>query len=373
MRRRYQRYNRTFFVGAVLLLLGNVLFNGLVDPFSIYPDQALTSLERYRKIGPSRITIAESLIRVNPEVLLLGTSRTKNGLRTDHAAFEGRRCFNAGLPAGSMEELRHVARVAMDQTDVKEIVFFADFFSFNDRRLPIAGFDSSRFSPTFNVLEFHLEQLLSFTAFSRSKKVLWRWRSGTDAQNEKIINRKVIARELLAFHDDPMLYGEFNSSAASWRELAALKKMAHDNNVNLKVILLPVHATMLETLRHAGLWDKWEQWKRQLIVELGPTISVWDFQYYGEYTAHPVGEAGDMVQAMVWFKDPSHALPKFCSLVLDRVYTSKEPAAGGGFGRKLNEAMIESWLVEIREKRARYAENYPQDILWIEKILALKD
>lgn len=370
MRRRFRRYNRLFLSGAISLFLAVALLNLFVDPFSIYPSFALESLTPYRKIGPSRITSAESLVRTNPDVLLLGTSRTKNGLEVDHWAFGGRVAFNAGLPAGSMEELLQVARLALAQTDVSEIVFFADFFSFNSKRIPIAGFRSSRFSPTFNALDFHLEQTLSLTALSRSKAVISRWRSEKVAMRVKVINRQVIARDMAAFHNDPLLYHEFGEGNEPWQQFTDLVEESKKQGVALKVVLLPVHATMLETLRHAGLWQGWEHWKRTLVDIAGPEIPIWDFQYYGEISSRPVADSEDMVEAMKWFKDPSHALPILCSQVLDRVYGLHDHLDGPmKFGHQLKAETMSAWLEDIRSMRSHYAQQQPKDIQWVNEIL----
>jgi hypothetical protein len=41
-------------------------------------------------------------------------------------------------------------------------------------------------------------------------------------------------------------------------------RLAHEHGTDLRILISPAHARLWETIAQAGLWQKWEHWKRQL-------------------------------------------------------------------------------------------------------------
>ena len=153
------------------------------------------------------------------------------------------------------------------------------------------------------------------------------------------------------------------SSFEIYRQILAF---CHENNINLKLFISPIHAVQLEVMDGLGLWHALEVWKRQLAqineetaTQFGqPPYPLWDFAGYNSFTSEPVLRRDNPQGRMNHFSDPLHYNRKVGNRILDtifdRVYTP-------GFGVRLTSDSIEQDLARIRRERAIWRETNPDD------------
>ena len=143
-------------------------------------------------------------------------------------------------------------------------------------------------------------------------------------------------------------------------------ELAHKNHIPLHLFISPAHARQWEALHGSGLWQSWEDWKRQLVKINEEAASqyhvqafeIYDFSGYSRYSTETVPrEEGKMMR---WYSDSSHFLPNVGELVLQRMFNPQaknEP----GFGVLLTSATVEQDLAMIRAGRLQYIATHPQD------------
>jgi hypothetical protein len=130
------------------------------------------------------------------------------------------------------------------------------------------------------------------------------------------------------------------------------------------VVVSPVHATQLEVLRAAGLWDTFERFQRDLAV-LGADRPVWDTTGYTGAPAEPLPatDADDFT----WYWEPSHFRPVLGHLVIEavrRTPPAELPAA------RLTPETVDAHLQAMSSDRRAWARANPEDVAVVEQIAA---
>jgi hypothetical protein len=145
-------------------------------------------------------------------------------------------------------------------------------------------------------------------------------------------------------------------------DFSALLRLAHDNNIELTVVILPVHARLLEMLDYAGLWPYFEYWKRQLVAINEQTASavdrspfpIWDFNGYYPVATEPVS-AEMNAKPLQWMYDSAHTTVNTGNRILD-IIAGKAPA---DFGGALSSENIDDWLLSQRRLRDAFRREHP--------------
>mgnify|MGYP000745956366 CR=1 FL=1 len=121
------------------------------------------------------------------------------------------------------------------------------------------------------------------------------------------------------------------------RLFRAIIKRAKEKNIELILFISPLHAWALESFEFFGYWEKFEQWKRDLVKEVEPFNKIspqkkktilWDFNYYNAYTTESVPPAGDSKTIMKWHIDPGHYSDTLGDIILDTILLKKNHNAG---------------------------------------------
>ena len=253
-----------------------------------------------------------------------------------------------------------------EKKGLKKVFLFADFFMFNDVRSPLPDFLNSQMAPGSNEVEFHLNKLFSASSLTQSWKILEAWRSDDDAvktfegrdQIKDVVD--VIWRN---YRFGSRLYGKHQSTKRSMKALRSFVDDARARQVEVTVVFLPIHATLLETLRDSGNWEDWENWKRAIVKHMNGQGSVWDFQTYSEFAITQLAGTKDKREALIWFKDPAHPKKEFCGKIFNLVRGVEDPdPAVQRAGQKLTNANIEAWLSSVRSAREQYVTRFPEEL-----------
>ncbi|NES90965.1 MAG: hypothetical protein F6K13_17930, partial [Okeania sp. SIO2B9] len=84
-RKKYRRYNWMFFLSVFLPIVTVGIFNIVVDPYDVFntPNFLGINHSKPRKDNNDRLFKATDVIRIKPITVLMGSSKTKQGLDTN--------------------------------------------------------------------------------------------------------------------------------------------------------------------------------------------------------------------------------------------------------------------------------------------------
>lgn len=376
-------YLRIFGTSVCVTLSVIAAFNAVMDPIGAYPSIDARRLQLYRaSYLSSRAAKAELVARGGCEIVLLGSSRVQDGLPVNDPAYRSDHVYNLGLDVTSLLELSAVLDFTLRHNHVKQVLLGADFFLFSDVRTFGFDFDSSRFNPHLNLVEYHFRNLLGADATAQSWSMLRQARRNkTPPPAErgfipKVIPRGLGQRDIFAARIRGFLtkresYAGFHYSQDRLALFREIVRRCRDRGVQLIVFIPPVHALQLETIRVAKLWPTFEQWKIDLasiIAKEDSSVPLWDFSGYRGRLVEDVPASGDKVTRMKWYVDSSHFSPPLGELMLARIFATPASEGTEEFGFRLTSEDVRSHLNQIRLDRQSYAETHRDEIVWVAQL-----
>lgn len=408
----FTAYLRIISVGTVVLLSLVILLNYLVDPYSIFnsPQWSGINANKPELFEHLRLTKAYAIERLKPDALLLGSSRTEHGLDPEHPAFTSEyNSYNLALNGATIYENLRYFQHANARQKLKKVVLAIDFFQFNAYRPNSPDFDEERLAsnihgekqkthPTTDLLA----TLASIDAMMASLKTLLFQRN----RENMILSRGQVAQPdsdaievMRGKRHEAALYSELNyinhlyfprphkrfefvsddEYINTFDYFRRILEDSHRSKIQLHILISPSHARQWELIANAGLWDKWEAWKRE-IVRLNENTArwyrhkpfpLWDFSGYNSYTTEAVPELGDEETLMRWYWESSHYRKELGDLVLDRVLNYSDPnrPIADDFGVLLTSKKIEEHLANIRDGHYRYGQSHPKEVKEIEELV----
>ncbi len=384
------RFLAHFGAAAVLTLAAVAGFNMAVDPFRIFradpsapPPVGLFHYNQ-RDIKPL------SLIRLQPDVLILGTSRAELALRPDHPGFGRASAVNLATLAQPYAESLATLRAAVKAGGVRQVVMGLDFELANAwLRLPSGA---ANIDPDW--LD-RARQRLSLAAAQASVVDVLGWDDGShrawhvrgqrlwDAHDVHALggNRRMFEvsedRYLRDFFfPRPHCRFDFEATArlTPLDDVRALIALAHRERIDLRLFISPAHARQWETLAQAGLWDRWEDWKARVVrineeeaARRGAApFALWDFSGYDALSSEAL--PADAEHVMRYFYDAAHITPAFGDLVLDRVLG----VSGGAReapepGVRLQSATLDEHLRQLRVQRQVWQAAQPEVVAQLQR------
>lgn len=383
-------YSLKFLAATLAVFLGIGLVNLIVDPYSIWGSPVIQGINTSKYlVFHERIPafVGWSKWATPPDTVLLGTSRTADGLRADHPAFGNSVTLNMALGGQPTAETLLLFKHALKSGKLKRAVIGLDFFAFNVYWAADAASQANRLTPSANLdLLFNTSTLSdSLSTLHQSLPTLQVIRDAHGADDVqggaqppsmpmRILFKEVEKIYVDYFHPPPyLLYShvtpdQSRDTLADFRELL---RLAHANDVEVRLLISPSHAWHWETLADVGLWRGWEQWKRSLVTinteeaqRSGQAVyPLWDFSGYNSITTETVPPA-DSPAKMRWYSDSSHYNRACGDLILDRVLGQPDPAGRipADFGVLMDADNVDAHLEDIRQARTRYRDTHVSDV-----------
>ncbi len=370
-RKKYRRYNWIFLLSAFLPIVGVGVFNILVDPYDVFntPNFLGINHSKPRKDNSDRLFKANDIIRIKPITILIGSSRTKQGLDPNHPALENEQtAYNLSLNGLNIYELRrYIEHAIANQKELDFIILGLDFFMFNTFLENQPSFSENR-------LEKRHISLADFVNITFSSDALL-------ASKETIVDSKKNPPDNIGYGENGFMpYRNPDPEKTEWRfknsinvyygfhakyqlptELTELKKivdLCQQNQIKLISFISPSHATQWEAIRATGEWSTFEKWKRE-VVAITP---VFDFSGYNSITSEPIHNE------MENYTDNSHYTPKVGNLILNRILDYQQEDVPEDFGVLVNPENIESHLAKIRQDREIWANNNSDEAELVKEI-----
>lgn len=391
-------YLRFLIGGAVATCLFIFSFNWLVDPYGIWHEVRIAHLNALKPEVATHQRLHEAGLfeRSAVSTLILGTSRADIGLDPQHGGLI-QPAFNFAMSSQPLSETLHVMRMAHARHPLKQVVFATDFFTYNVTLRPPAD----AMTEDFTFATQWDPALATAIFFSSIRTVARQMTYDPNAAGDIWTSQGLRSWSDLGFHNldgdrkAAMLseYGDISGTylpppdrkfsfaekgADSVAIYQAILRFAHENQIDLRILVSPSHARQWHLVWSIGLWDTWEAWKRTLVKqnediakEMKRTaFPVWDFSGFNSITAEPFPSLCDKQKRMRWYWESSHYKRETGNLVLDRIFGRNTPTLPVDFGVAMNSANIDAHLRATRHDHLSWVAQHPQDVAEIARARA---
>jgi hypothetical protein len=370
----FARYLSQLGVGLFVLAGLVAAINALVDASGTYRLDLLP-LGEFTEAQGSRVTKVERLTWQRWDGVLFGSSRVAQGVSADDPLWNGQRVYNAGLPGLKYRQLSRLLNYSLDRQPPRRIWLFIDFFGFARLQREDPEFAHSRCSRQWNVVDFHVRELLGYAASRDSARSIANalrnapadWSLRGDWIRDSLhqwARPEAFAFMLRMFSCSDDWFAGFEYDSGWVRQLGRDVTRARGLGIETFVVISPVHALQLELVARAGLWERFERWKADLLTELPGEQVIWDFTGCGAACEEAVtDDAGP--DAMRWFYDNSHFTPALGRQVVRAVLQRGSSEGGEALGRMLSRDGLAEQLRGIREGRERYAHGHAREVGWV--------
>jgi len=373
-----RHFTHTFILTLLILIGLTVTVNLIVDPYERFNLIKITNFNAKKYNGGSRITKAIKVSKRSFDVLIMGTSRAEIAFSTSHASWKNSSVYNLSLNAAHMNEVSQVFNYTLVHNPPKVLFLSLDLLMFNQHDAPNDEFYQSLFSKKSKWTNT-LQTLIGFNTLNQSRKTVRRnmkniasyYTTSGQRIGERVFTdligpqgqRKLFWRAL----ENQYISSTYKNFSYNHEQLSILRKLiktCQKKNVKLYIIIPPIHALQLETLIQMGLWNIFEQWKRDLLNATEHTGSpIYDFTSWAGINAEKLPSAEDTEKRMHWYWEASHFKEETGNKVIRRVLDSEYDKK---FGVRLTQKNIDSHLQQQRFMRSEYIRTHSDDIhdLW---------
>ncbi|NQX89536.1 MAG: hypothetical protein HRT77_12825 [Halioglobus sp.] len=386
--------------GLGLGMLGAI--NIAIDPYQLMGTPALKdlNLKKTEIFLQLPVTKPYQFMLSDYSNVILGSSRAGRSIDPNHAAIRSDRYYNFATPGATPEIDFLKFMSAVNFKDVKKAIYFVDFFTFNTfysipesstnafrRRTSLRGAIWQEPGFLLQALRDYTSGLWAYQTLRDSVRTirnqkhaqsghyphtelhdngLWHFAFVTDRKPITAFNfmEQVYIRDTWFFPDSRTFSLQESKETPNhpFFYFQSLLELAHDTDVELEIVILPIHARLLDTLEYAGLWESFEDWKRHLVTinahaararDQAP-FGIWDFNgYYPELFDLLDEETAS--SELKWFFDSAHITTDTGDRILD--YITGDHSTG--FGGKIDAENIEGWLLRQRKLKDAYRAAYP--------------
>ena len=400
--RRFTLIMLSALTACVTLIVG---FNLLIDPHGIF---RILTIPGVNQVKPKGAQLGEafkvqSISSLKPATLMLGNSRVEMGWNPqtlDPLVFGP--VVNAALPGRDLQSMRGLATHAWHVSRPARLLVGVDFMDClelentngpapgvtPDRKTP-GLFESERFkrlseraTDAFSV-DTAFDSLVTLGSQRDPGSRDLRLDGFNPAREYEVFARIDGPHKMFAQRDAENARGRFagarsiryrdGSLSECFTHLQHLVADAHRREQPILIATYPYHARLLEMIRQSGLWNDFEDWKREIAAladrarSQGTRLSAFDFADYHDFAREVVPLSSGSGSGLQWYWESGH----FKSALGDRmlaVMTGRMPAAGG-FGVALDGATIDAALAASRLKRNGFVAADPKTVAEIARFL----
>ena len=322
-----------FIIIAAIPVVG--VFNYAIDPYGIYK----TNYFKFEKIKrPDKIRLVKviDIRKIKPKSIVLGTSRAEYGYDPVHSYFI-KPSYNLANSSSSMYENGLNFKLALRQGRLKQVLLVADYRMFNSKTMKtISDFDDY-IDKSKNIYSY----LFSVDALKDGLATV----IGTDSyyanymengqlehfHNQKQIDNKgghlnvMNLSDAKYYKDTPVNYVYADTGKNSFDDFEVMLALCYENNIKLDVVFGPSHIRQWESLNYYSGYDKWLQWKKDVVLSVDKIAKkynrnqyrIFDFSVYHQLTSEKVPDNKNDKMKYHW--ESSHYKNELGNIVLDRL------------------------------------------------------
>lgn len=408
----FRRYVRSLAVvvgGGLLLTAG---FSAVVNPFNLYEGWRIAGVNdyKYRLIKYQRLIKPAEVRRLQPECLILGTSRMQTAIDPGHPGWRGCRTYNLALNnAGIYESLRYFQHAAAMQPPRDVVLELEQIWGDQTQ----SGFSEERLAvkpdgtPNRHWWRVYLNDLAAGLLSMEALRASWntiapRYERRSPGPEDGFweytpVDRKMLRhgqralfrqleQEAFGARRAPGMQGpvsyrlaraadsprEADSHAGGYRHLRAILRAAHHNNVRLHLVIAPSHARLWNGFLEVGSWTDFEARKRMMVFinedearrANREPFPLWDFSGFNSCTTEPVPADDDRQARMQWYFEAQHFTKELGNLMLDRILGYRDPGrrVPEDFGVRIDSRNIDAHLAAIRAAGDEWRRTHPEDV-----------
>lgn len=361
------KYLNNLLISTLLSTLLIVIINFIIDPIGIFNKINITNLndDKYYIREHEGFFKAQLAINTRPSTIILGTSRAEFGINPvifnkifDHNV----NAINLATSYQSYEESFLLAIAANRNGSLKEILFGLDYFVSGNQSFKPPGRGVENYAP-----EAKIAYLASLSTFNNSIKTIYKSSKNvprcTEYDSFNISNGhrcfptvKKSTAELFFENEQAYAYYIYKKNSLSSFDLEYYKRLleyGYANHINIELFISPAHARQWVLLYHCGLWDDWQNWKKEL-VSINESVAysynakpfnIWDFSGFNNITTETVPAQGSN-ELMKWYYESSHYKYITGDLIIDTIYNNTNYL---DFGLKINNKNIISHLYFVNK------------------------
>lgn len=390
-----------FLVGALslALLASLAAFNAFIDPFDVFGAPLVDGVNAVKHgiRTHTRTSKAYAVRRAAPRTIILGSSRGESAFYPSHPGFRARPVYNLAFSGAGIYEMLRYFEHAAATAPVEQALVAIDFSMFDATRArPSWDFDEGRLAVAADGTPQPApwRDLASLLLSGDAAKESWwslrhqrdrRTTYGRDGLRDEQYDIPEILNEY-GGHRKTFLGNEqgficefaaqkadfsFRSDARGIDTMDMLRKMMDEaaaRHVQLIVAVPPVHVRHLEVIRQAGLWQRFEDWKRRVaVLAAAHDFVFWDFAQASPVTTEPLPPLGDTSSVMHWFRESSHARGTAGAAALNRIFGVGDQVPD--YGRRLDDANLDARLAADRASLAAWERGHREDVAEIAELL----
>jgi hypothetical protein len=367
------------FLGLFILI--TACFNMTIDPRGYFYFFSIPKINETRYFAKgNRIEKSIRLVREDFDAIIAGSSRTKISMDPAHPALNHFKAYNLALAKTNVYELEKILDFALKAQEIKLLMWGLDFLTFSTRRTVSGTFDQSLFKNKHNV-RWLFDYLLSLEILGESiQNIIFNilnkpaidiaQRNGFTDKTGGIVNSRDLFTRVLTerFFIRKQTYGGFIYGKDRVEKFKNVLGLYARKKVKIILFITPIHARQQEALDVLGLYETFENWKRDLVYaveevrsRMDADIILWDFSGYNSITTEDIPD--NDADQMQWYWESSHYKKELGDLMLTRMLPfESDRKVPDDFGFAIHSGNIEAHLAEIRRGKDRYFEKYPEEV-----------
>ena len=364
--KKYQNFHLFFTISTLMPLCLVGVINLVIDPYLYFYSPTFKTINQYKPEREKHLMLSKAaeINHIEAKIIFLGSSRVMSGLNSKYPGLaDPDFTYNLGLPGVNMYQIMHYFNHALaNQSQIKQVIIGLDFFMFNEYLENLDNFDESRLGKKIVVKDI-INNLLSIDTLRASITTFNANLNNQNKSNYQEAKTSKFKRWLTNFLSYEGFYGKYDLSQSRLENFQAIIDKCKQHNIEIIVFISPTHATQYEAINVAGLWQTFEQWKRE-VVKITP---VWDFSGYNSITTELISDR------MNNYIDNSHYSPKVGNLVLSRILSFQTEKTPSDFGILVTQDNIELHLKKIRLDKKVWQKENPEEVHLVETIKSKLD
>lgn len=350
----------------------------LVIVFSINYCADPYGLRRYGgRVEYDRLFKAIQVNRMDPELILLGSSNVAVGLNPEHVALKNyNSVYNLGLMGANIYEKKRYFQHAASSGKLKKAIIGLEFSAFNQLRQVKPGFSESRLSSRqlqpkdFLRVYFSIRSLMLTAGKLTGGEDDWREyfdKKGAlpHPKNFNIKDRKkLFATHLIQnFSSGGRVYGEYQLSPESLNHFEDLVETAQHEGVDTHIFIPPVHVTLFYSVSISEYWTTYQQWFRQVVL----AHPVWDFSGCNSVTTKPF-DFEPVNSNEQYYHDPLHYTLRVGNFVINRMSALETGSVPEDFGVYVTSENVSEHLKQVKQQCEQWQRENPEIVRWLESL-----
>jgi len=399
----HRSYLYIFFCLALIVPGLVATVNVAIDPYGYFGTRLVPGFNILKpELGLHEKELKVHLLTtLRPDGLILGASTSDVGLDPEHRGWTANTVYNLSAGQSSISLARHLLLHAMEFQVPKQVVLGLDMSMFNPSQQIAEGINPASLAVLPNGERNRDYLTLNYYGYAFSLDMLNSARttlranrenpsvipaeyepqiSSTGQMNPKSFpqNRwktyrqrfqRMVGRHVNVFWAplDPFRQLDDFQTDPTFGAYQDILQIACKNNIELQIVLSPMHAYLLEAQEATELTAVWERWKSAVVLSASSQegcepFPVWDFSGYNSITTEIIAQSREETEMPAWYWDPVHYTTEVGDIMLNRVFGIIGADDRYDFGVQLTADNLSAQISLTRQKAVAYRSDRPDEV-----------